>query len=512
MQTEKQNMNHGQLFIIDGDLNQIRCDALLIPTDALFKMTGLWDRSLRKGWYNRVKDLVDPNWFVVKDPLEVENSYQLWFGNVGNRSSEDSEYVRVAEEFVRQAALSLRDSKTSPVLALNILGTGAGGKRNDKGHLLQLLVEQLTVTAVELSVDVILVCFGRKQYSAARRAEQRVRRIQQSESILNRPDIKSKVLELAELSLRNRLVHFVGAGVSSSAGLPSWQSLLNEIAKSADLAPEIGSRLHELDVRDQAKILVDKISSERYFELLEVQLKRQHYSILHGLIASLHPSEIVTTNYDQMLEMALGSEDRPSILPGNPVTENGRWLLKLHGSLDNPDSIVLTRDDYLNLPQNSGALFGIVQAMLMTKHMLFTGYSLTDDSFHRVIHEVRRARPTQSGSKIGTVFTLFEDTLFTQLWGGDLDIIHMLPTPRAEDLPEAIAIASRELSIVLNQICRDSANPSEFLLDDTYESMLDDREIELKAILIKLKSLNDEDHLVSKYIQGLLAPISRKDK
>jgi hypothetical protein len=88
----------------------------------------------------------------------------------------------------------------------------------------------------------------------------------------------------------------------------------------------------------------------------------------------------------------------------------------------------------------------------------------------------------------------------------------MLPTPRAEDLPEAIAIASRELSIVLNQICRDSANPSEFLLDDTYESMLDDRELELKAILIKLKSLNDEDHLVSKYIQGLLAPISRKDK
>jgi len=512
MQTENQSSKHGQLFIIDGDLNQIRCDALLIPTDVFFGMTGLWDRSLREGWFSRVKDLIEPNWFVIQDPLEVENSYQLWFGNVGNRSPEDSEYVRVAEEFVRQAALSLRDSKTSPTLALNILGTGAGGKRNDKGHLLQLLVKQLTAAAAEFSVDVILVCWGRKQYSAARRAEQRVRQIPKDDNILDRPDIKSKVSELAELSLRNRLVHFVGAGVSSSAGLPSWQSLLNEIAKSADLAPEIQSRLYELDVRDQAKILVDKISSERYFQLLNEQLNQQHHSLLHGLIASLHPSEIVTTNYDQMLEMALGNEDQPSILPGNPVTDNGRWLLKLHGSLDNPDSIVLTRDDYLNLPQNSGALFGIVQAMLMTKHMLFTGYSLTDDSFHRVIHEVRRARPTQSGSKIGTVFTLFEDTLFTQLWGDDLDIIHMLPTPRAEDRAEAIAIASRELSIVMNQICRDSANPSEFLMDDTYESMLDDRELELKSILIQLQSPNDEDHLVSRYIQGLLAPISRRDK
>ena len=81
-----------------------------------------------------------------------------------------------------------------------------------------------------------------------------------------------------------------------------------------------------------------------------------------------------------------------------------------------------------------------------------------------------------------------------------------------EDLPEAITVASRELSVVMNQICRNSANPSEFLLDDTYESMLDDRELEIKSILIQLKSLNDEDHLVSNYIQRLLAPISRKDK
>jgi hypothetical protein len=502
----------GQLFIIDGDLNQIRCDALLIPTDIGFGFTRLWGRSLREGCVSRVKDLVKHNWFVVKDPLEVEGSHQLWFGNVGNRSFDHGEYVRVAEEFVRQAADSLHRTVKHPVLALNILGTGAGGKRDDKGQLLQLLVNKLTDAAVEHSVDVVLVCWGRKQYSAARRAEQRNPSLVSTSSVLNRPDVKSKVLELAEHSLRNRLVHFVGAGVSSSAGLPSWQSLLDEIAKSTDLPEEILSRLYELDVRDQAKILVSKISSTKYFESLNRMLSQQHYSLLHGLIASLHPSEIVTTNYDHLLEMAVGTEDQPSVLPGNAVSENGRWILKLHGTLDNPDSIVLTRDDYLNLPQNSGALFGIVQAMLMTKHMLFTGYSLTDDSFHRVIHEVRRARPGHSGSKIGTVFTLFEDSLLTELWGEDLDIIHMLPTPKPEERQEAIAIASRELAIVLNQICRYSANPSEFLLDDTYESMLDDRERELKTLLLQLQNLSDNNHVISKYVQSLLSPLSREDK
>ena len=130
----------GQLFIIDGDLNQIRCDALLIPTDIGFGFTRLWGRSLREGCVSRVKDLVKHNWFVVKDPLEVEGSHQLWFGNVGNRSFDHGEYVRVAEEFVRQAADSLHRTVKHPVLALNILGTGAGGKRDDKGQLLQLLV------------------------------------------------------------------------------------------------------------------------------------------------------------------------------------------------------------------------------------------------------------------------------------------------------------------------------------------------------------------------------------
>ena len=38
-----------------------------------------------------------------------------------------------------------------------------------------------------------------------------------------------------------------------------------------------------------------------------------------------------------------------------------------------------------------GALSGIVQALLITKHMLFVGFSLTDDAFHQIAETVRRA-------------------------------------------------------------------------------------------------------------------------
>lgn len=37
------------------------------------------------------------------------------------------------------------------------------------------------------------------------------------------------------------------------------------------------------------------------------------------------------------------------------------------------------------------ALSGIVQSLLITRHMLFVGFSLRDDNFHRIVDEVRRS-------------------------------------------------------------------------------------------------------------------------
>src|SRR3712207_8779016 len=34
---------------------------------------------------------------------------------------------------------------------------------------------------------------------------------------------------------------------------------------------------------------------------------------------------------------------------------------------------------------------GMVQALLITRHMLFVGFSLTDDNFHRIAYDVRSA-------------------------------------------------------------------------------------------------------------------------
>lgn len=44
-------------------------------------------------------------------------------------------------------------------------------------------------------------------------------------------DIVSHTKQIQEASRHNRLVLFVGSGVSASAGVPSWGELIGEICK-----------------------------------------------------------------------------------------------------------------------------------------------------------------------------------------------------------------------------------------------------------------------------------------
>ena len=114
---------------------------------------------------------------------------------------------------------------------------------------------------------------------------------------------------------------------------------------------------------------------------------------MHYSLANLPVQEIATTNYDRLFEEAAEASGRPvAVLPWEPAsTKGGRWLVKLHGTIDPPRDIVLTRDDYLSYDERRAALGGIVQALLITRHMLFVGFSLDDDNFHRILHEVRKA-------------------------------------------------------------------------------------------------------------------------
>ena len=59
---------------------------------------------------------------------------------------------------------------------------------------------------------------------------------------------------------------------------------------------------------------------------------------------------MVTTNFNQMFEMASRSLGLDcAILPYAPTSNCDRWILKMHGSTDHPEDIVLTRVRYASV-------------------------------------------------------------------------------------------------------------------------------------------------------------------
>jgi hypothetical protein len=146
------------------------------------------------------------------------------------------------------------------------------------------------------------------------------------------------------------------------------------------------------------------------------------------------------------------------------------------------------------MPRKYGALMGLVQGMLLMRHMMFVGYSLQDEDFQELLHEVRAARGNSANPVgRGTVLTLFEDALDREIWADDLDVIPMISGTRTLPSREVVA---RELEVFLDLVAFLSTTSAAFFLDKTYRSLSDD-ESRLRDSLIELAAMTRDSKIGS---------------
>lgn len=497
----------GHLFIINGDLTKVACDALLIPTDSECKIEDHWLGFLESRGYTK------PDAWKLGDVFlsASDKTPHIWLGNIGQpTSSADFEaFAPTVRAFISQAKAQLagvNDDKRiyswpKKRLAVNVVGSGAGGGVGVKGNLTLGLVRTLRELATTHDVDIVLCTWGEKAYAAAQRAREQVI-IDEAEAWQFHERANPKLLReahaLADEARKNQLVLFIGAGVSAGVGLPTWDRLLSEAANEAGFDSKQIPLLAKQDLRDQATLIDRRMRAlnggpidgySRFKADIAAKLSAtQPYSLAHGLLASLPSKEAVTTNFDVLFEQACKIANADiAVLPENPRATDDRWLLKLHGSVDDPDRMVLTRSDYLEMPRRYGALMGLVQGLLMLRKMVFIGYALSDEDFHELVDEVRAARAGATDIVRGTVLSLTEDPLHKQLWDTDLDVVPMIVDGFNKDDPEEIALASRELDLFLDLVGYLSTTSASFFLDDTY-SDLAAGEKDLRDSLIKLRA------------------------
>lgn len=233
--------------------------------------------------------------------------------------------------------------------------------------------------------------------------DQEAKRFDQQEKarILNTDQFPRNLARFDELKRacqRGFVIPFVGAGMSKGAGCPEWKEYLLNLCEDAQLDREaVRIRLEEMgDYEEVMNDLVADLGENRFN--LDFERDFQIPDEITGavtLLPRLFDNCAITTNFDRVLERAYERDGKAFV---EKVTGRGRssaffraipagerYLLKLHGNLDNAAERVLNKIEYDAAYGNEGdinmsfPLPKLLRRLFVSYSFLFLGCSLSVD-------------------------------------------------------------------------------------------------------------------------------------
>ena len=198
---------------------------------------------------------------------------------------------------------------------------------------------------------------------------------------------------------------FTGTGFSkavSSNEAPSWQGLLEEVClltpRGNDLKvalfPDDGK--NPLSLEEAAQVLsiellnVNKNLHEEISQIIsKIEIKGDNSAISDFL--SSKPVRVITTNYDKLAEKLAGEDDCQSLTPGLPIPRSSTRVkvYHVHGSIDSPENMVVTSDDYFKFMNGSSYFSKKLSTVLHENTVVILGYSLGDTNLKAIISDYK---------------------------------------------------------------------------------------------------------------------------
>lgn len=107
-------------------------------------------------------------------------------------------------------------------------------------------------------------------------------------------------------------------------------------------------------------------------------------------IVRVSPHHIITTNYDCLLEKADAVKDNEYAVVSKDEDllskANDKYIIKMHGTIEDVKTIVLKERDYLDYEQEHLLISTYIKSLLVNHTFLFMGYSLNDNNLNLIIN------------------------------------------------------------------------------------------------------------------------------
>jgi len=388
----------GHLFITPGDLTQLSAHAIAYSaSNALGRDGNLYSAFAANvpgfaEWYNQLRpgqgqlrEVGDAFWMPLKTG-QMPRGVVAVVSTGGPATTEDKAAIAVRAALTT-AVRELRNTHEKQKHLLIALPAFRLGKGGDRRQRLRSARAQISAARDFLAhnegVDVAFIPYTISLYQIFLEARREVR------DKLSSDPPRYSTLEQALLA--RECVLFVGAGLSSGAGLPDWNSLVQRL--SGDLGIEWQDRHNYLDL---AQWYRERFGSERLAAVIRDTYTTTAYPTLaHYLLMSLPVRHVITTNYDDLLERALiGLKRHPvKVLHQQDVARTGQddvFVVKLHGDAAHPDEVILTRDDYDEFFHRRPAMALLLEGLLLNQTFFFVGYGLRDPNFRQIQSRIVR--------------------------------------------------------------------------------------------------------------------------
>lgn len=209
--------------------------------------------------------------------------------------------------------------------------------------------------------------------------------------------IRAHLEQIAERLWSDRAVVMVGAGFSKNASTayPSWFELGDILFEKAHgRRPDTNEKsyLSLLKVAEDAEAVIKRPALDAVL-MQHIPDNTIDPSALHETLLELPWADVLTTNYDTLLERAqrkvTGRRYSTVFHQDDLAFQKKPRIIKLHGSFPSHRPFVITEEDYREYPQKRAPFVNTVRQALLENTLCLIGFSGDDPNFLHWVGWVR---------------------------------------------------------------------------------------------------------------------------